>query len=446
MKYHSSKRDLFLIPLHVIGLINLPEFKPNVWWLHTYTAKSVFFCTAAMIGCLHFGNTVFYAVHDLTEFLQKLLESAIASVYVGEIFICKFQIDLIINMFDLQDEIFSVSNWKIYKKFVRKENFEISVLLLIGIIIVLGITLETILPLSDRTLYVMTSIYQHKIPSRVLPFNLYTGSIDVTDRLDTYCIVYVLEMYALVLFMVVVFEVVLLQITFPTPLVGQYEMLGEFGTMIGMEHRNSFGHFVFYTDLTTGKCITETKLLHNEINADLYEISKQDTILKVTEWRKKKYQHFYIKQIVVRHQQLNKFTSQYIKRMSHLHRIGVVPLLSALILSFYQMAYLRNLPWFHCLKTFGEFVFLMLNIWHITYQSEQLNHCNEIIERAVYQSDWYKCSPDLRRKVCMLLRTGQPKKHLSFLYGLIRFTFIFFVKILKAAFNFLNFMKIEGRL
>ncbi|KAL1462302.1 hypothetical protein WDU94_014146 [Cyamophila willieti] len=117
-----------------------------------------------------------------------------------------------------------------------------------------------------------------------------------------------------------------------------------------------------------------------------------------------------------------------------------------LFISFYQMCYLKHLPWFNSSKIVVEFLFIVLGLWHFTTQSEQLNHCNEIIQRAVYQSQWYTCSPQVKKYVCLILRDCQQSHHLSLLNGFFVITNVFMAKAFKAVFSFLNYMKITGLL
>uniref|UniRef100_A0A8D8X875 Uncharacterized protein n=1 Tax=Cacopsylla melanoneura TaxID=428564 RepID=A0A8D8X875_9HEMI len=124
-----------------------------------------------------------------------------------------------------------------------------------------------------------------------------------------------------------------------------------------------------------------------------------------------------------------------------------IPFLVIMSLSFYQMAYyMKYLPFFNCLKMVIELTFIMVGQWQITELSEELNHCNEIMQKAVYQSEWYKCGPKVKQCVCMMLRQTQQAHYLSFLNGFFVLTNDFMVKVFKGALSFINYMKISGPL
>uniref|UniRef100_A0A8D8VWC0 Uncharacterized protein n=1 Tax=Cacopsylla melanoneura TaxID=428564 RepID=A0A8D8VWC0_9HEMI len=138
--------------------------------------------------------------------------------------------------------------------------------------------------------------------------------------------------------------------------------------------------------------------------------------------------------------------NQYHQLMSSLTCLTVIPFLIALILSFYQLAYLKHLPWFYCVKVLIEFLFLVGGMCHVSTQSELLNHCNEMIERAIYQSHWYKGSPKLKQNLLLILQNARTPKYFRFLSGLAEVKFTFMVIFFKKAFSFLNFMNITGQL
>uniref|UniRef100_A0A8D8ZFA8 Uncharacterized protein n=1 Tax=Cacopsylla melanoneura TaxID=428564 RepID=A0A8D8ZFA8_9HEMI len=110
------------------------------------------------------------------------------------------------------------------------------------------------------------------------------------------------------------------------------------------------------------------------------------------------------------------------------------------------MVYMKYLAWFSFFKIVVEFLFVVMSMWQIIELSEQMNGCNETIRRAVYQSQWYKCSPKVKQYVCMMLRETQQPNYLSFLNGFFILTNDFMLKVFKAALSFINFLKINGRL
>uniref|UniRef100_A0A8D8LDC8 Uncharacterized protein n=1 Tax=Cacopsylla melanoneura TaxID=428564 RepID=A0A8D8LDC8_9HEMI len=123
-----------------------------------------------------------------------------------------------------------------------------------------------------------------------------------------------------------------------------------------------------------------------------------------------------------------------------------VPFLAVLCLSFYQMAYMKYLPWASCLKIVVEFLFITLGLRRMVAQSENFNHCNEIIRRAVYHSQWYRCNPKVKQYVCLILRDTQQPNYLRFLHGFFTLTNNFMMKVFRSALNFINCLKVSGRL
>ncbi|KAL1450467.1 hypothetical protein WDU94_002832 [Cyamophila willieti] len=456
MKTYTGKRSWFLTSLDIFGFTNMPNFFQTSWKnkLLKVIFNRILFTGALCVMSLEVVCTFIYSIHDVAEFLQKLLESTAILMYLTESWLCKFRQREFINLFDLQERVFTVSDQKLYNKYLWKEKMELKTVIFMNVLTICGLILETLMPVSERTFYLMTSIYHKKHPERRLPFQIWTPNcIDSSDK-GPYVGFYLLEIYALVIVVVAIFNVTVLQIFIPTPLVAQYKMFAKFVQKIGMEHRDRFGENIFYTNVSTGEYLTETELLNywlkntklEHVRADIYGATKRNSILQCTFWKKNKYQIFYVKKIIVRHQELNNFMNQYHQLMNSLHCLTVIPFFIVLVLSFYQFAYLKHLPWFYSMKILIEFLFIVGGMWHITTQSEMLNHCNEMIEKAVYNSQWYKGSPKLKHNALLILRNARTPKYFRFLSGLAELKYSFMLAVFKTAFSFLNFMKINGQL
>uniref|UniRef100_A0A8D8PTF7 Odorant receptor n=1 Tax=Cacopsylla melanoneura TaxID=428564 RepID=A0A8D8PTF7_9HEMI len=156
--------------------------------------------------------------------------------------------------------------------------------------------------------------------------------------------------------------------------------------------------------------------------------------------------HVQGKVFIERHQQLNYFMFKYHQLMNSLNLLTTLPYLTGCILSCYQLAYLKHLPWLNCMKIIVEFFFLSGSMWHIITQSEELNHCNEIVEQAVYDSHWNNATPQMRKTVCLILQNAQAPKYLRFLNGMVLLRNEFLLQWYRTVFSFLNFMKLNGYL
>uniref|UniRef100_A0A8D8ZFM2 Odorant receptor n=1 Tax=Cacopsylla melanoneura TaxID=428564 RepID=A0A8D8ZFM2_9HEMI len=80
-------------------------------------------------------------------------------------------------------------------------------------------------------------------------------------------------------------------------------------------------------------------------------------------------------------------------------------------------------------------------------ESERMNECQEMVERAIYQSAWYRLSSDARKMVNVMLRRSQRSNHITCLNNMM----IIDYKLLTATNNFfytlLNFMNnVRGRM
>ncbi|KAI5756542.1 hypothetical protein M8J77_025781 [Diaphorina citri] len=350
----------------------------------------------------------------------------------------------VIELFDLQEKLFKVSNRNIYKKCILKEYTLLITALLFTILVSMGYIIETLLPASERTLWLMSSLYHSKHPHRILPIIIWTpSSIDVTD--DHYFVpFYLIELYATLLLHMATFEAAVLQTIVPTSLLGQYEMLGEFVKLIGVEHRDYFGEHIFYFDIAAGRYLTETQILNRASERQHTRVENMEVKLKY--WRTLIYPRFYSTQVVRRYQVLNQVMNKYIQLQETVMNITVLPFLMVWFLSFYQIACMKHLPKSNCIKIVVEFFSVFLGAYFIISQVDKLNTCNEIIAQAIYQSGWYNCTPQERKKICVFLKNAQEEREIRVLGGVIKANRPQFLNMIHTAFSFLNFMKVTGRL
>ncbi|XP_026683351.1 uncharacterized protein LOC103514635 [Diaphorina citri] len=176
------------------------------------------------------------------------------------------------------------------------------------------------------------------------------------------------------------------------------------------------------------------------------EISKQDAILKLKQWTKNNYPDFYFQRINRRQQELDYVMVKYRRYAVTFYSFIFLPLLILWLLAFYQMAYMSHLPMFNFFKITMEFLLTLLNYFHLTIQSERLNSCNERIAQAITQCSWYNCSPAMRKKIGVFVNSVRRSRRLCLLGNSVRLSKPNLLRILRMAFSFVNFMRIENRL
>lgn len=98
-------------------------------------------------------STFLQAIHDTSEFIQRLLEFLNALLVAVEALHIGFRLQQMLDLCHLQDKIFRVSNLKISEKYARKENIEIGVNIVLNVMATLGLMFETFLPLTERNAF-----------------------------------------------------------------------------------------------------------------------------------------------------------------------------------------------------------------------------------------------------------------------------------------------------
>lgn len=96
-------------------------------------------------------------------------------------------------------------------------------------------------------------------------------------------------------------------------------------------------------------------------------------------------------------------------------------------------------------KLIIEFITVLVGYFLLLNISEISDDCNGLLRKAMADSAWTRCSYRTRKDFCMLLRRVQRPHHLKFYNGAIVLSRVFFLKNLKVAYSFLNYMRLTRR-
>ncbi|KAL1461621.1 hypothetical protein WDU94_013499 [Cyamophila willieti] len=95
-------------------------------------------------------------------------------------------------------------------------------------------------------------------------------------------------------------------------------------------------------------------------------------------------------------------------------------------------------------KFVGQLIALLVEYFYICNCSEWVDDCYGLIRTSLAESSWYACSNRTKRDLCMLWRKVQKMNHLRFYDGALIMNRVLFVKVIKVAYTFLNFMKLKN--
>ncbi|KAL1454075.1 hypothetical protein WDU94_010362 [Cyamophila willieti] len=131
----------------------------------------------------------------------------------------------------------------------------------------------------------------------------------------------------------------------------------------------------------------------------------------------------------------------------------ITPVSSALVLAnfvfivlcVYQMvASSTNMSLLRYLKFVGVFFAVMLEFFLICCNSSEVaNECNEIMVNAIKDCNWEKCTNQTKRDLCILLRRVQRSNHFKYNHGMLVLSRLLFLKVVKLAYSFVNFMRVK---
>ncbi|KAL1456979.1 hypothetical protein WDU94_001659 [Cyamophila willieti] len=158
--------------------------------------------------------------------------------------------------------------------------------------------------------------------------------------------------------------------------------------------------------------------------------------------REKAYEANYLRQVIRFHQRLLTFQDEFTNRISPIILALVFGNNVVFILCLSQLvASSTHLPPLRYFKFAAVFFAVMLEFFVFCNSSEEADNCNELIVNAIKQSSWAKCTIWTRRYLCIMLRRVQTPNHLRFHQGTVVWSRIFFLKVVKVVYTFVNFMR-----
>lgn len=240
----------------------------------------------------HCYSTVTRAYRYSPELIQSLFEFCVMGPAIGITSHMSWYYRRYANFLVNTESHFSRANKRILHKCEQRSKLVLTVLasLLSGSI--LGLLLESSVPLLPKEVEIRRLVYQTKHPQRRHPINLRFPNVDESESW-AYEIIYAFFFYWDILLNM---TLSLLISTLPVVMIhikGQYEILAQFAKKIGRKHVDANGMEIFYTNIET-----------NDFNyvkvKQRGRISDKRTLFK----RHNEYDQRYIKQIIQFHQKL----------------------------------------------------------------------------------------------------------------------------------------------
>uniref|UniRef100_A0A8D8R8S4 Uncharacterized protein n=1 Tax=Cacopsylla melanoneura TaxID=428564 RepID=A0A8D8R8S4_9HEMI len=109
----------------------------------------------------------------------------------------------------------------------------------------------------------------------------------------------------------------------------------------------------------------------------------------------------------------------------------------------YQLTLSSTVSKVQLYKVLVEFFAFAFYLYSVCYVSEELDTCNVKIERAFGNSGWIKCSGKTCLDLCFLIRRVQRPNHLRFYEGFIVLSRSYYLKVVKASYSMVNFMRLN---
>ncbi|KAI5722288.1 hypothetical protein M8J76_006398 [Diaphorina citri] len=219
-------------------------------WSNKYQCLYILFqySTISFYLICHAWSTFTRAIRYLPEFIQTFFEDVTTNMIVFEIICFNFKFENIMELANLMENAFCSVNSKVTRK-VQLKSKKLLLLIFLGISFsVIGLVMQTMVPLTAKELEIQTDVYRTKHPERILMSNVRVPLIDGTESWY-YEAIMVMEIYLGLAYIVGVTLVVTLIPNVVIFMEGQYTILCEHVLNLGSQLRDIHGHRFFYTNL-----------------------------------------------------------------------------------------------------------------------------------------------------------------------------------------------------
>lgn len=260
-KFPKNKRFKYLIYLHYLGLISLPNYHRTARtnWAHHYIYRSLVYILGLIAITFQLTSALIFARHQLEEFMYTILEFFYLMSFFLEAFLFNLKLENFLDLLELMDQVYSETQDALAQKYDREEALFLKILLMIVSSLFVAVVLETLFPSSAETINMLKQVYRMEHPHRKLPFPVQSPFFDTTN-MKHYPQMYVFELYVFILVLASVIQVVLVESVFSTSVEGQYERFSKYVALIGCELRNEKGEVIYCTDIKEGHLVPKQRL------------------------------------------------------------------------------------------------------------------------------------------------------------------------------------------
>ncbi|KAL1457404.1 hypothetical protein WDU94_007640 [Cyamophila willieti] len=446
--------------LHFAGLVSIPTYYSEPWKTRCHSYYHI--CATWSLYVFAVSNTasVFVnGINDFGEFCMRLWESEcvllalIELVYVANNLTKFYKILALIE--DLSQDHGQhpvvVRTQKIQNLFL---NFS---LISLYSLITGSKLLQALLPKDAKTLARTKRIYNLQNPQNTLILPLYFPGLD-TSEIHTFISIHIWELFVDVWITLTV----LITVTFFTFLAhdikAYVDILVEFTSRIGEEHRNDVGQVVYYTNLLRNRYLVadnfQTPKSQNQPTTSGAETQDTDKnsaenqpitdpmiiMIKDFERDKDSYDYFYVKQIVLFQEKILEITDKTYTFYTTTLKIRVLGVITLLFLAVVVILYpTSDIPLLNRLQINGEALSMTLVFILFFYSGELIGECNLTLRTAVYCSGWYNCANRTRRAVWLFMLRNLSKNYFS-IFALGRLEYDVMLRIFRGGYAFLNFV------
>nr|QPZ88918.1 odorant receptor 5 [Diaphorina citri] len=389
----------------------------------------------------HGWNTFTRATRYLPEFFQSLYEDIAINFVVFQILCFNQQSEKTMELAIYMENSFCTINNKAIRKGRDKSKKATIMFFLFVSLMVSFMGLQTIIPLSSEEIELQANIYKTKHPERIAMSTLRIPFIDETESWY-YEAIMLCELYGgffAILATCVICTFIINIIYF---MEAQYTILCQHIENLGKKLSDSQGQRFFYTNFKNN----DIKYLSTIKNKEMFASNKRKPSLKQRLMNEKiieqHYEKLYLRQIIYFHQKLMLLQ----QKMQILLTPIVLPLVVCTNLAFsiclYQLTDTSSsLSKVRKCKFLFEMITLTLQYFFLNNSSEIMDDCNAMVCRSINSSHWQHCTLDTKRGLMSLLRICQRPNHLEFYGGVIIPSRDFFLKVIKIAYSFVNFIR-----
>uniref|UniRef100_A0A8D8T4U4 Uncharacterized protein n=1 Tax=Cacopsylla melanoneura TaxID=428564 RepID=A0A8D8T4U4_9HEMI len=226
---------------------------------------------------------------------------------------------------------------------------------------------------------------------------------------------------------------------------GQIKILCSYIEMLGCPHKDSEGNRIFYKQFETNSYVLASSILTKHPSTSCKTTQEVKFLNRINLRMMRAYEQDYFKQLVRFHQKVRTFMEQIFDEIPFIVLLVVISNYMNISFTLYQLiVYTGHQSNGKLFKFLAELILTLVQFGTYCNTAERWDSCHARMRASLYTSQWYTCSTQTRKDMCMLLSRLRKPNYPRFYQGVIEISNPMFVRFVNVCYKAVNVMKITS--